>query len=239
MYQISLWAHQHKWTARLCFVFIYLLLNLVCLFFNEALLAEGIVVPVYLSYLLCIPFIIALFLYPSRREKSRYVHFYRYQKTMDGILFTFSFLLIICTMNRYANNSLSINLPALSATEIIVKPIKPFHKIKVQTAQAAFVVKHWKQLKHNYRLLRQAYKESSKGEKTALIVLASLVAGLLLMLVLSLSCNLSCSGSEGAALTVLLLGSALVIFLLVVVIRAINRGGKKKEKPAEEKPVDS
>jgi hypothetical protein len=239
MKRISLWAAHNKGKARLCFVAIYLLLHVVCFFFSEALLAAGIEVPVYFSYLLCMPLFTAFILYPSRKEKSRYRHFYRFQKTMDGVLFLSSFLLIICTFNQLTTNHLWPHASSSFAAEPSIKPVNVFRKIKVQTAQATFIVKHVKELKANVRLLRKAYKESSKGGKTALIILATVVAAFLWVLVLGLSCNLSCSGAEGGALAVLILGTGLITLLLIKVIMAINRSPKKKEKPAEINPVDS
>ena len=233
MRTISLWAFHHKWAARTAFIFIYVAFNVVCLFFSEVLNEQGIVLPVYLSYLLCIPFLIALFLYPSRKEKSNYKNFYLFQKSMDGILFITSFLLTICTLNRLANNNPSFNATGLYAAETAVKPIKPFSKIKVQSKKIAFIVKNWKTLKHNYSLLRQAYKNTSKGEKGLLIALAVIVALALVYLVLALSCALACSGAEGAALVLALLGTALIVLLLVKVIGSIRRGPRKKEKVKE------
>ncbi len=87
--------------------------------------------------------------------------------------------------------------------------------------------------------VRKGYKESSKGSKTALIILSSVMAAFLFVVVLGLSCNVSCSGSQGGGIAVLLLGTALITFLLIKVIHAINRGPKKKEKKVVVDPVDS
>ncbi len=78
-------------------------------------------------------------------------------------------------------------------------------------------------------MLRQEYKDATKGERTALIVLSILIALGLLSLVAALSCNLSCSGSEGGAAVVAILGTGLIIFLLVKIIKRINRGKPKEE----------
>ena len=59
-----------------------------------------------------------------------------------------------------------------------------------------------------------------------------IAAGLLLLLA-GLSCEISCSGSEGAAIAVGLLGTGLIIFLLVRVIQRINRGPRVKAQPVE------
>lgn len=232
---ISLWARNNKWKARLCFFFIYILLNIVCLFFSEVLFEEGIKIPVSVSYLCCIPLLIAFITYPSKKDKAKYANYYQFQKTLDGVLFISSFVLIICTFNRYQNNNLSFPLSSLSAAE----PIKPLPKIKVQSRSAAFVVRHFAQIKTNLLEVRKGYKESSKGSKTALIILSSVMAAFLFVVVLGLSCNVSCSGSQGGGIAVLLLGTALITFLLIKVIHAINRGPKKKEKKVVVDPVDS
>ena len=78
-------------------------------------------------------------------------------------------------------------------------------------------------------MLRKEYKDATNGERTALIILCILIAIGLLLLVAGLSCNLSCSGSEGAATVVLIFGTGLIIFLLVKVIKRINRGKPKEE----------
>ncbi len=90
-----------------------------------------------------------------------------------------------------------------------------------------------KKLRDNIRTIRREYKDAAPGERTALIILSIIVAVALLFLVLSASCSLSCSGSDGAALVVGLLGTGLIVFLTVRVIKRINRGRPEKPKPAE------
>ena len=95
----------------------------------------------------------------------------------------------------------------------------------------------WKErkklLKEQIRGIKKT-NELSKGEKVALTILAVLAALGLLFLVASLACNLSCSGSDAAAVIVGLGGGALVIVLLVVAIRAIYNK-KRKELRKQEK----
>jgi hypothetical protein len=198
------------------------------------LLEQNVEVPLYISYILCSLFLIAALFYPSRKQKHAYKNFYGFRKTMDGVLFSLSFLLIVLTMNASSSGKLLFGGGNAWAAESAIKPVKPFYKVKVQAKGAAFIIKHWKSLKSNYKLLRQAYRDTTKGEKAALIVLASIVALALWMLVLSLSCTLSCAGAEGAALVVALLGTGLIVFVLVKVIQGINRG-QKKPKPVEER----
>ena len=72
--------------------------------------------------------------------------------------------------------------------------------------------------------------ESATAGQIGLLLLTILGALILLGLVVSLSCSLSCSGSPGAATLVLLLGLGITIFLSIVVIRAIFKKNKKSNK---------
>jgi hypothetical protein len=224
MKALSYWAFTHKWSARLVIVVSYILLNLLALFFATILEMAGIELPALLSYLLCIPFLVACILYPKRKRKAEYRNFYLRQKTMDAILACTSFLLVISFTNQSLVQSKipSYSLSHVFAAQPANEPVKPFSFIKKKAQEFSFLIRHWHQIKKNYAEIRQAYRDVSPGGKFALIVLASLVAIGLLILVLGLSCNLSCSGNEGAALVVFILGVALITFGLVKVIRSIK-----------------
>jgi hypothetical protein len=78
--------------------------------------------------------------------------------------------------------------------------------------------------------------KKEEGDKAGLIILAIIGAIGLFFLVASLSCSLSCNGSDAAAVAVLLLGTAAIVLGLIAVIRSINR---KKRKPVETKTEGS
>ena len=121
-------------------------------------------------------------------------------------------------------SSQSVNTPASIHPKEETKATskKPFSKKELK-----------KKLKNKWKEFRKHYKESTKGEKTALIILSVIIAAGLLLLLAGLSCEISCSGSEGAAIAVGLLGTGLIIFLLVRVIQRINRGPRVKAQPVE------
>jgi hypothetical protein len=110
---------------------------------------------------------------------------------------------------------------------------KPAVEIKVPETKKPHSLKKkmWQQLRKNIRYIRQHYRQASGGEKAALIILSILVALALLYVVMALSCGIACSGSEGLALFVALLGTGLIVFLLVWVIKSINRKDRVKPKP--------
>ena len=232
MKRISFWAYHHKWTARFLIVFSLFIINCIGLFLGDALVVAKFIVPSLWVYGLAFLFIVAFVNYPAKKEKSRYQNFYRRQKGSDLLLLSTTFLLIINYGNHYQlqrnqspfhftyASASEIRENSLSATEI---PIVPSTKKKPS------LIKQWKKkLKENIRTIRKEYKEASPGERAALIVLTLIVALALLFLVLNLSCSLSCSGSDGAALVVALLGTALIVFFAVRVIKRINRGKPRK-----------
>ena len=68
------------------------------------------------------------------------------------------------------------------------------------------------------------------GDQTALIILTCIVAVGLIYLLAAIACNLSCSGSDAAAVIVLVVGLAAIIWGMVVIMRRINRGPRKAAK---------
>ena len=88
--------------------------------------------------------------------------------------------------------------------------------------------KEKKLLKAQIKGIREA-DDMDEGERVALIILSVVLAMLALFGIFVLACNLSCAGSEAAALIVGIGGTALVIWLLVITIRSINR--KKRSAP--------
>lgn len=237
MKKISLWARHHRWQTRFLIIIIYIILNLIGLFFGDILFASGVVISSFVIYAVCFVFLLGLIFYPSRKDKDKYQNFYSRQKFNDFILVTTSFLLIVSFGNHY-NLSQSVSqspfhsIYSIASTTVSLEQSNGLSIEKPVKKKKAF--KSFKQkLKENIRLLRKEYKDASPGERTALIILSVIVALGLLLLVAALSCNISCGGAEGAALAVGILGTALIIFLLVKVIKRINRGKPKKEPTPE------
>jgi pilus assembly protein TadC len=97
-------------------------------------------------------------------------------------------------------------------------------------------------LKERKKLLKQQIKAIKKdktisdGGKIGLIILCALLALVLAYGVAALSCSLSCSGSEGAAVFVAILGLAGIALLTFFLIRGIVRKSRKeKEKELNDK----
>lgn len=219
MKRISYWSRDHVWTTRLLIIFlIYPILNLVGWFLGDLLQSMEIEFNSALSWLLCAVVILAFALYPSGKGKGR-KQTYAYRKTLDIILISATFCLIVITGNGIESspniNTTGTSYAATSTTE--TKTIHPEIKKKK------------KSLMKMIRELRKKYRDADKGTKVLLIILAVLVFLGLTFLLGALSCNIACSGAEGGAYVVFFLGLAALVWGLVKVIKRINKGPKKKE----------
>lgn len=214
---------------------------------GDLLSLTGIIVPGFIVYAACFLFLFWALCYPSKKNKTRYNNFYRFQKSIDLALVATSFVIITGLGNGYNSSLRSPQSPfAASYAAVSITAGASFNTGKDRPGTVRLTtekkIKSLKQkLKERIKLIRKQYKAASPGEKTLLIILAILVALFLFLLVASLSCSLSCAGSTGAAVVVGVLGTALIVFLLVKVIMRINRGkpAPKRSEPAEETSQDS
>jgi hypothetical protein len=238
MRNMSIWASRHKWTARLIIVGSFFILNCIGLFLGDVLIASGTLISSIWIYLISFIFIVGFITYPSRKQKKAYKNFYKRQKTSDLLLVSTTFLLIISFGNHYSlpKNQSPFGFTYVNATASTNANTTTIHETTIESSpqKKTSIIKKWRQkIRDNIRTIRREYKDATPGERTALIVLSIIVALGLFFLVLSASCSLSCSGADGAALVVGLLGTGLIVFLLVRVIKRINRGEPKKPKTPE------
>ena len=240
MKKLSFWARDHKWPARFIIVFSFVLLNTAGIVTGMLLDDLKVTIPSAALTLSIIIYFTGIFFYPSKSEKRKLTAglFYKKQKTCDIILATSTFFILICiSNNRFrsiqyfpALQATAVNKPTLPADSIVktYKSIAAFSaSLKDETGKSLKWKEKKKLLKEQVRAIRKS-NEPSKGGKVILIILSVIVALGLIALVAGLACNLSCNGSDAAAVLIGLGGTALVIFLLFVAIRAIK--GKKKKK---------
>ena len=244
MYRLSLWGRHHVWTARFLILASYVLLNGLGWALGEQLALNGIYLTQAHFYLGTVLVLIPFFAYPSKHRKKDFKHFYRFQKTCDGLLVAGTFVLIVCLAQPQSLPEPWMGLHA-GATEVVtptttkpaVQKKSVFRKVAngaikwlgVDRAVQKKIVKQWQQI-------QKGYKQTSTGGKIALITLSILIAIAVLYLVAALSCSLACSGNDALAVIVLFLGVGAVILLLVKVIQRITRGPKPKAPAATDSP---
>jgi len=243
MKKISFWAKHHKRAARIIIIVSFLLLNVLGIVSGSLLASLDIVIPVAVLVSLACIYCAGFIAYPSRSLKGKTLTpaaFYVRQKTCDLLLAGSTFLMIIFLGNR-PDQLFPYDLPfskalASNTTQPKDSTVKTYKTIaafsaslKDENGKSLKWKERKKLLKEQVKAIKQS-KETSKGVKVLLIILSVIAAIGLLALILALACDLSCSGSDGAAILVGVGGVALVIFLLVIAIRAI-KGQKKKPKP--------
>lgn len=245
MKQLSVWARNHKWKARIVMVIAWLILTALAIIIGTTLVGLNIELPSTVLLITVALFLAAIFYYPSRSQKSFYGAdlFYKKQKSCDLLLAVCSFCMILYATNkpgtlfqRYGNlYAATIFEPSVlkDSTSKTYRSIKDF-SASMKNEDGKML--KWKERK---KLLKQQVKaikrsgDMTRGEKTLLTVLSVLVALGLLLLVATLACNLSCNGSGAAAVIVGIGGAGLVVFLLVLALRGIQGKKKKRKEQAE------
>ncbi len=246
MRKISVWAKQHPWAARFIIIASFILLNV--LGFTTGLLLHdaGIYLPLAAILFFACLYATGFIAYPLKNKNGKYrikaSHYVR-QKTCDILLAGSTYLMIVYFGNHKENlfrYSLPFNQAAASNTilpkDSTVKTYKSIANFSASMKDENGNFLKWKErkklLKEQIRAIKNS-NEPSGGGKTALIILSILVALLLIGLIASLACSISCGGSEVFAVIVGVGGTALVIWLLIRVIRSITR---KKIKEPEKVP---
>jgi hypothetical protein len=221
MKRISCWARDHVWSSRLLIIFlIYPLLNLTGWWLGIILNAEGLQLNPAWGYPLSFICLLLFVLYPSRQNKTRFKNLYAYRKTIDILMGCITFCFILITGNHFTEGFAPGTIS--TAATISEEPAK---------TGTSSVKKEKKGLKKFIQNIRRAYKNSSNGEKTGMIILAVIVAVLLVTLLGGLSCSIACNGSEGLGYAVFFIGLGAIVFALVKIIHRITNGPKKKAEP--------
>ncbi len=243
MKKLSYWGKNNKPYARFLIIISFLFLTALGILTGTLLSESGVQISTYALLTLISIYIFSISLYPyleKKRSGKKPEREYTRRKTFDFILASTGFCMIVCMGNQ--PNFLFQNSASLFATELRNETTPGDSSLKTYKSISAFAGSmkdasgkslSWKAKK---KLLKVQVKEIKKSDelsgaaKTVLIVLSVIVALGLLMLVAALSCELSCSGSGGAAALVGIGGAALIIFLLIIAIRAINGNKRRKEK---------
>jgi len=233
MRNISYWAKHHAYRARSYIILLRIILSGLAFYVGTALYSLHIVLPPATLFFSIILFVTAAVFYPDRSK--RYIR----QKTIDFIVTACSFLMICHICNNY-------RIPSwMTATVFGTNTGKEYARSTKPTAAEILASRpvngkdhltrqEKKILKKEFRRQLKVYVSAKlKGdthtaEKILLILLSIVVAVGLFYLVAGLACSLSCSGAEGLAVIVLLLGTIGIIIGLIRAIKAINKIGRHK-----------
>lgn len=249
--QLSFWAKKHKWASRFIIVLSFITMNVLGIITGYLFNSLDVTFSSLVLFSTILIFLFAWFQYPSRKktttafEKGRS---YIIQKTCDLALIGSTFILFVFFGNRQTSPLNYFVVTSSANTFSIPKDSSKTYKSpdefkKMMSDKNGKPLK----LKERKKLLKQQIKaikkadDMSPGGKIALISLCILLALVLAYGVAALACSLSCSGAEGAAVVVAILGFGGVILLTVFLIRSIVRKARKdksKEMKQEAEPVN-
>ncbi|PVD49726.1 hypothetical protein DC498_22370 [Terrimonas sp.] len=228
MKKISSWAMYHAVQARLIMLLIKIVLFFLALYTGNQLQEQGIYFSDKAFSLVLLFFIVAVFIYPDKRQKKVYFE-YRYyirQKINDFIIALCSFFILIITFNTnlfsQLHNSAHASIVFPERNNNVVVPGKDGKQEKLS-------IKEWRKLKAGLkkqlkRLVITKPGESgtgkNKGWKLALAIFSGVV---LTALLAALACSIACNGSEVVAVIIAAVGLTGIIFGLIAWIKSIYR----------------
>jgi len=244
--QLSFWAKKHKWASRFIIVFAFIIMNALGIITGVLFNSLNVTLSSLILVFTILIFLFAWFKYPSKKENSTAIEktrSYFLQKTCDLVLIGSTFMMFVYFGNRQTS-PVNYFAPVISAATTFSLPkdssktYKSVDEFKKMMKDENGKTLKWKERKKLLKKQVKAIKNAddlSDGGKVLLIILCVLLALILAYGVAALACSLSCSGAEGAAVVVAILGLAGVILLTFFMIRGIVRKSKK-EKPIEVKP---
>jgi len=226
MKSISFWARKNPRKAQISIVLLYLLLNLLAICGGILFYESGITFTKSLLNISFILFLIATIIYKKK------ANFY-YRKTLDFVLASCTFMMIAFWGNHLNDRNFYLPLSAKTATGITVKPGNNLNISNKITSEDKPLSK---------KELRKQVKEKIKKHnlkiatwaKVLLIILVVAATIFSLYLLAYLSCSIACSGAEGFAIVVLVLGLIAILGGAYLLIRRIL--GYKRKKPLTEEP---
>ena len=239
MKKISIWANVNRNRARALIVVIKLTLAAMAYYTGISLYKMQVVLPARnIDVILGTLVLAAIVFYPSKKHRAPEKKFrYLKQKSCDFVLAACSFVMIVTMVNT--PDAIIPSSPGAYGSSIIIKKGERATEIlrTLDTREKGYLSHKEKRIlrKEFVRQLKVYAVAAATGNKQkaddALKIILVIIGALgLLYLLSALVCGLSCSGSDGAALIVGLLGLAAVIWGVVFLIKRITRGPKKEKK---------
>lgn len=244
MRKLSLSARKNPATARLIIILSFIIVTLLAVFTGTLLRSAGISIPPYYLGIVIVVYLLTVLVYPRKIYGVMFTLKWNYtnRKISDGFLALSTYLMLLILSNNDFSQINYIQSAVAAPTSVLpgdstVKKYQTIREFSKSMKDEDGNQLKWKQkkklLKEQVKAIRKA-DDLSRGNKTLLIIVSVLVALGLLVLLTGLACNLSCNGSEAAAIILGVGGAALVVFLLIVVLRSIDRKYRKsREKPVE------
>jgi len=220
---ISYWAKRNPWKSRLFIIIGKTILNILAVIVGICLYLEGFKIAGLFFPIALIIYTIGFIFYPKNKATLKETYFR--QKACDFLLLN-SIFIGFMALGNFGANYINSNeqTPSVSPTLIAYKKEAPKKDRQLKKTWKKNLRKEVKELVQTFKQIKN---EKTSGDNVALIVLSVLVFFIVEYLLLALACSIACSGSEGMAVFVFLLGTGLAITGLVSIIKKILGKDKK------------
>jgi len=239
LFKLSCWAKQHPWPSRIIIVLSHLLLTFFAIKTGSILYAKGITVPGFLFLGAGLLFGLALMGYPTKtggESKFSKWQLYKRRKIADLTLISTTFIMMLLLGNNISNKII-LPIENIFGTKAMACYVKvngqAIEQPEVNNGDPAHTNKFkfgLKEKRNNIKAKLGTFFDENDGMvpggKTGLGILLIIGSIGLIFLIAALACELSCSGAEGAAVLVGVLGAAGVVFLIVKAIQMMGRKSK-------------
>jgi hypothetical protein len=200
MKQTSFWAKANPRKAQLSIFFLYILINVIAFGGGILIYETGIR---FEDFFLDIAFIVFLLSFLLYKKDAKY----HYRKTLDFLLAISTFLMIAFWGNRMTDRVPYMPLSSYTASGVTIKSTPSGdHTDKEISVSQSLNKKDWQ--KAGNGKIKKEKRKIDTWVKVLLIALVLVAAFYLSYFVAALACNISCSGAEGLAIVVLVLGLA-------------------------------
>jgi hypothetical protein len=248
MKQISIWAKQHVWPARIIVTVSHILLTIIAIYWGVIGFKAGIYLNEGLLYAFILLYLLLFLFYPSANSLALFKNTYTVRVSFHTLMALCSFMLVLSYVNVKMQPATGQSIFAATYTypknesgyknpeaERLMKMFKN-GEIKKFTRAERKILRE--ELKYQFNRLKQvnATGEKSDGGNIVIIIVTIVAALALLYGTVALSCSLSCNGNDGAAILVIVLGVAVVIFGAIMVGRALRKKNKADKKPKTDQP---
>ncbi|MFM2137914.1 MAG: hypothetical protein RJA57_221 [Bacteroidota bacterium] len=245
MKQISYWARLHPVTTRVLIVAGHAVMTGLALLTATLLQQQGRTLPPEMLWFFLVPFVTLFLTYPSGtlRQRIGAAAFFVRRKTWDIMLPLLTFGMILCitpsfpgTFHQDAEASRPVNgVSVLPQTAIRPEATRILKELSEGRDKHSLTRQEKRILKAEFRdQMRIFIKATLTGDRQAagnagailLVILIAIGLGILLGFA---ACSLACSGAEGAAIALSVLGGLGIIIGGILIIRNIRRKGPKKD----------
>ena len=239
MKKLSYWSKRNPISARLLIALGHVIMGILGILYGIATYVDDILIPSRIIYILFIVFGVAYVFYPLRGKTVSLLKYSWSRRVKHDFILVLSYSCILTVgVNQFAFKPITTQKPQLHVRLMVVGNggVKsPITKKEIKNGIAQSIKAYKTEIKTQLKSLKSEWKQrkENKGDLIAIkVVLILLALGLALVVasgIGNLACSLSCSGQEGLAWIVLIVGTASLVLLTLVGIRAILKIGKDPE----------